>query len=361
MKKFKFVATAVAVFALAAFVLVGCSSGGSSSAASSASASGSSSSASASSETASSASASSEAASSESASSAASSSAAPEAFTLVVGFDAEYPPYGYLDADGNPTGFDIELAKAVCEKLGWGFEAKPIDWNSKDLELESGNINCIWNGFTIESREDQYQFSKPYMLNEQVVLVKADSGIKALADLAGKKVITQAGAPPEALLGPEGDMADLGASFDGGAIQTIPDYNSAIMQLDSGAVDAVACDLSIAEFQMAQAEGKYVMLDEKLLSEHYGVGFKKGEVETARPSAMRCSSSTMTAPSRPCARSTQIRASSSKTGCSPNNRTLVRRLPQKAGAFFMVNVAEDSLGHRNFLKPIRSSVHGAGR
>ena len=287
MKKFKFVAIAVAVFALAAFVLVGCSSGGSSSAASSASASGSSSSegassASASSEAASSASASSEATSSSAASSAASSSAAPEAFTLVVGFDAEYPPYGYLDADGNPTGFDIELAKAVCEKLGWGFEAKPIDWNSKDLELESGNINCIWNGFTIESREDQYQFSKPYMLNEQVVLVKADSGIKALADLAGKKVITQAGAPPEALLGPEGDMADLGASFDGGAIQTIPDYNSAIMQLDSGAVDAVACDLSIAEFQMAQAEGKYVKLDEKLLSEHYGVGFKKGEVETAQ-------------------------------------------------------------------------------
>ena len=287
MKKFKFVAIAVAVFALAAFVLVGCSSGGSSSAASSASASGSSSSeaassASASSEAASSEAASSEAASSEAASSAASSSAAPEAFTLVVGFDAEYPPYGYLDADGNPTGFDIELAKAVCEKLGWGFEAKPIDWNSKDLELESGNINCIWNGFTIESREDQYQFSKPYMLNEQVVLVKADSGIKALADLAGKKVITQAGAPPEELLGPDGDMADLGASFDGGAIQTIPDYNSAIMQLDSGAVDAVACDLSIAEFQMAQAEGKYVMLDEKLLSEHYGVGFKKGEVETAQ-------------------------------------------------------------------------------
>ncbi len=213
MKKFKFVAIAVAVFALAAFVLVGCSSGGSSSAASSASASGSSSSASASSESASSESASSEAASSEAASSAASSSAAsssaaPEAFTLVVGFDAEYPPYGYKDADGNPTGFDIELAKAVCEKLGWGIEAKPIDWNSKDLELESGNINCIWNGFTIESREDQYQFSKPYMLNEQVVLVKADSGIKALADLAGKNVYTQAGAPAEALLGPQGDMAD---------------------------------------------------------------------------------------------------------------------------------------------------------
>ena len=275
MKKFKFVAVAIAAFALMAFVLVGCSSGSSASSASSESASA---------ESASAESASAESASAESASAEASESASAESaegFTLVVGFDAEYPPYGYLDADGNPTGFDIDLAQAVCEKLGWGFEAKPIDWNSKDLELESGNINCIWNGFTIEGREDQYQFSKPYMLNEQVVVVKADSDVKALADLAGKKVITQAGAPPEELLGPEGDMADLGASFDGGAIQTIPDYNSAFMQLESGAIDAVACDLSIAAFQMSQAADKYIMLDEKLLSEHYGVGFKSGDAETA--------------------------------------------------------------------------------
>lgn len=278
MKKFKFVAALVAALALAAFVLAGCSSGASSSAASSASASASSASAAASSSAASST-----AASSAATSSAAASSAAPAAATkLVVGFDAEYPPYGYLDADGKPTGFDIELAQAVCAKLGWDFEAKPIDWNSKDLELESGNINCIWNGFTIETREAQYQFSKPYMLNQQVVVVKADSAVKALADLAGKKVITQAGAPPEGLLGPEGDMADLGKSFDGGAVQTIPDYNSAFMQLDAGAVDAVACDLSIAAYQMSQAADKYVMLEEPLLAEHYGVGFKLGEAETAQ-------------------------------------------------------------------------------
>ena len=276
MKKFKLVAVAVAAFALAAFVLVGCSSGGSASSAASESAG----SESASAESAESASA--ESASAESAPAESASAEAAEGFTLVVGFDAEYPPYGYLDANGNPTGFDIDLAQAVCEKMGWGFEAKPIDWNSKDLELESGNINCIWNGFTIEGREDQYQFSKPYMINEQVAVVKSDSDIKALADLAGKKVITQAGAPPEELLGPDGDMADLGASFDGGAVQTIPDYNSAFMQLESGAVDAVACDLSIAAFQMSQAEGKYIMLDETLLSEHYGVGFKTGEVETAQ-------------------------------------------------------------------------------
>ncbi|MBR3181496.1 MAG: transporter substrate-binding domain-containing protein [Eggerthellaceae bacterium] len=261
MKKIKFVAAFVAALAIAAFVLAGCSSGASGSAASSASGS--------------------DSASSAAASSSASSGAS-EGFTLVVGFDAEYPPYGFLDADGNPTGFDIDLAKAVCEKMGWGFEAKPIDWNSKDLELESGNINCIWNGFSTLGRDGQYQFSKPYMLNEQVVVVKADSDIKALADLAGKKVITQAGAPPELILGAEGDMADLGKSFDGGAVQVIPEYNSAFMQLESGAIDAVACDISIAEYQMAAAEGKYVVLDEHLSPDHYAVGFKLGEAETAQ-------------------------------------------------------------------------------
>ena len=265
MKKFKFVAIAVAVFALAAFVLVGCSSGASSSSAASESAG---------SEEAS--------ASAESASAESASAEGVVTDKLVVGFDAEYPPYGFLDADGNPTGFDIDLAQAVAELEGWEFEAKPIDWDSKDLELESGNINCIWNGFTIEGREDKYSFSKPYMLNEQVIVVAADSDIASFADLAGKKVITQAGSAALGLLSEDGDQAELGATFDGGAPQTIADYNNAFLQLESGAVDAVACDLSIAEYQMAQAEGKYKQLDEPLNSEHYGVGFKLGEAVIAQ-------------------------------------------------------------------------------
>ena len=262
MKKLKYLAAFAAAFALAAFVLAGCSSGGSSSSAS-ASASGSSASA--------------------SSAAASSSASASSAMTkLVVGFDAEYPPYGYLDADGNPTGFDIELAKAVCEKLGWGIEAKPIDWNSKDLELESGNINCIWNGFTLEGREGKYAFSEPYMLNEQVIVVASGSSIKSLSDLAGKKVITQAGSAALDLLSAEGDQADLGKTFDGGAVQTIADYNNAFLQLESGAVDAVACDLSIAQYQISQTGDKYTQLSEPLTSEHYAVGFKLGDDATAK-------------------------------------------------------------------------------
>ena len=263
MKKIKFVAALVAALAIAAFVLAGCSSGASSSAASSASGSDSSASASAS-----------------------ASSGAAEEFTLVVGFDAGFPPYGYTDEAGNPIGFDLDLAKAVCDKMGWGFEAKPIDWKSKDLELESGNINCIWNGFTIEGRESEYQFTKPYMLNEQVIVVKADSGITSFADLAGKKVITQEGSAALDLLTKDdehvGDHADLGATFAGGAPDTIADYESAFMQVESGAYDAVAVDLPVAEYIMNKMDAEYVILDEQLNSEHFGVGFKLGEVELAQ-------------------------------------------------------------------------------
>ena len=262
MKKVKFIAVAAAAFALVALALFGCSSGASSSAAS---ASGSSESASAS-------------------ASAASAEASASATTgLIVGFDAEYPPYGYMDKDGSYTGFDLELAEAVAKANGWTFEAKPIDWDTKDVELDSGNINCIWNGFTMEGREGQYAFTEPYMINEQVVVVKAgNEAIKTLADLKDKKVVTQAGSAALTLLSKDGDQAELGATFAGGAPQTITDYNNAFLQLDSGQVDAVACDLSIAAYHLAQEPDKYIQLGESLNSEHYAVGFKLGDEATAQ-------------------------------------------------------------------------------
>ncbi len=204
--------------------------------------------------------------------------ASSDAYTLIVGFDAGYPPYGFMADDGSYTGFDLDLAKAVAEKNGWGFEAKPIDWDAKDAELNTGSITCIWNGFTYEGREDKYTWSDPYMLNEQVIVVKADSGIAAEADLAGKNVMTQVdSAALDVLSDAEGKKA-LADTF--GSLQTIGDYNNAFMQLDSGMVDAVACDLSIAQFQMAANPDKYVIMT-TLSSEHYAVGFKIGDTETA--------------------------------------------------------------------------------
>ena len=110
---------------------------------------------------------------------------------LIVGFDQSYPPYGYVGDDGEYTGFDLDLARAVAEERGWELELEAIDWDAKDTMLESGAINCIWNGFTMDNREDDYTFSDPYMLNAQVVVVRADSGIEDAEDLAGKTVVTQ--------------------------------------------------------------------------------------------------------------------------------------------------------------------------
>ncbi len=201
-------------------------------------------------------------------------------FTLVVGFDQSYPPYGFIGDDGKATGFDLDLAQAVAEKNGWKVELTPIDWDAKDALLSQGNINCIWNGFTMEGREDGYAFSDAYMLNEQVVVVKSGSSISDFAGLSGKTVMTQVDSAALDVL--EGDQASVAATFAGGAPQTIADYNNAFMQLDSGLIDAVACDLSIAQYQIAQNPGKYVQLDEPLSSEHYAVGFKKGETELAQ-------------------------------------------------------------------------------
>lgn len=199
-----------------------------------------------------------------------------EGKTFTVGFDAEFPPYGYMDDNGEYVGFDLDLAEEVCKRNGWELVKRPIDWNSKDMELTSGNIDCIWNGFTMNGREDDYTWSTPYMDNSQVFVVAADSGISSLADLAGKVVEVQTDSSAEAALK---DNAELSATF--GTLQTTPDYNTAFMDLEMGSVDAIAMDVIVAGYQIEQRgeSDKYVILDETLSSEEYGIGFKKGNEE----------------------------------------------------------------------------------
>ena len=191
---------------------------------------------------------------------------------FVVGFDAEFPPFGFMDDNGEYTGFDLELAEEVCSRKGWELVKQPIDWDSKDMELSSGSIDCIWNGFTIQGREDDYTWSVPYIDNSQVFVVKADAGIVAPADLAGKAVGVQKDSSALAAL--EGDAADLAATF-GDMIQ-YADYNTAFMDLEAGATDAVAIDKGVADYQIKERGDGYVILDEKLATEQYGIGFLKG-------------------------------------------------------------------------------------
>ncbi len=199
--------------------------------------------------------------------------------TFTVGFDAEFPPYGYKDSNGEYVGFDLDLAQEVCDRKGWTLKKQPIDWDSKDMELNSNTIDCIWNGFTMNGREDLYTWSDAYVDNSQVVLVNKGSDIKKLSDLAGKVVVVQADSSAKAAL--VGDDATeenkkLAESF--AEMQEVSDYNSAVMNLESGAVDAICMDIGVAKFQQGKHED-LTILDETLSSEGYGIGFRKGNTK----------------------------------------------------------------------------------
>ena len=198
--------------------------------------------------------------------------------SLIVGFDAEYPPYGYMDDNGEYTGFDLEMAAALCELKGWELTKTPIDWASKDMELNSGSIDCVWNGFTINGREDQYTWSVPYVNNSQVVLTSKDSGITDFAGLAGKTVGVQAAsAALELLQDAEKGQKELADTF--GALQEFPDYNSAFVELQAGSIDAIAMDIGVAQYQINSRDEGYMILEEILKAEQYGVGVKLGNEE----------------------------------------------------------------------------------
>ena len=194
---------------------------------------------------------------------------------FTVGFDADFPPYGFKEGS-EYKGFDLDLAREVCARKGWKFVAKPINWDAKDMELNSGSIDCIWNGFTIQGREEGYAWTVPYVDNSQVVLVKAGSPIAKLADLAGKIVGVQTDTPVQKALSKDGDRKDLGSTFK--ELVVMPNYNQAVNELEMGGVDAVAMDAGVAKRKMSDLPGKFAILDEIVMTETYGIGFKKGNV-----------------------------------------------------------------------------------
>lgn len=195
--------------------------------------------------------------------------------TFTVGFDQDFPPMGFKADDGSFTGFDLELAAEAAKRMGMEIKYQPIAWDSKDAELNAGTIDCIWNGFTMQGREDGYLWSKPYMNNAQVFVVKEDSAIKSSADLKGKTVEVQADSSAETAL--KEDKKDLAATF--GKLQTTAEYNTALMDLDMGAVDAVAMDSTVAEYKITSGKMKLKTLPDSFASEQYGIGFKKGNTE----------------------------------------------------------------------------------
>ncbi len=193
---------------------------------------------------------------------------------FVLGLDDAFPPMGFRDENNEIVGYDVDLAKEVTARMGVALVLQPIDWNAKEQELNTGKIDCIWNGFTItEERSKAMAFTKPYLKNAQVLVVKADSPVKGLADLKGKTVGLQAGSSAADALE---SATDFKASLKGSV--EFKDNLTALMDLEAKGVDAVVMDLMVANDNINRSGKAYRILSESLSPEDYGVGFRKNDL-----------------------------------------------------------------------------------
>ena len=206
--------------------------------------------------------------------------AAEESFTFKHGYDKDFPPYSYIGDDGETTGFDVELAQAVCELNGWGYEGVPINWDAKEAELESGSIDCIWSGFTKSpDREPKFSWSDPYSVNTIKIMVLEGSDIKSTADLAGKKVGVQGSTSAQEMLetpNAEGGAEDLMKTF--ASFEKYDTYTVAVNDLKAGAIDAIAIDVTTGDYQMTKVDG-LAYLDEDVCQEVYAIGFRTDDTD----------------------------------------------------------------------------------
>jgi polar amino acid transport system substrate-binding protein len=192
--------------------------------------------------------------------------------TLVLGLDDAFPPMGYRDDKGNLVGFDIDLAKEVCKRLNYELKLQPIDWKLKQQELDSKNVDCLWNGYTItDERLAQNSITQAYMKNRQILVVKADSSIASLDDMAGKKLALQSGSSAQDALDPS---AEFKAKL--GSVLQFDTNNKALMDLIAGGCDAVLMDEVVA-LHYVKTEAKCKTLNVSLADEEYGVGFRKAD------------------------------------------------------------------------------------
>lgn len=197
---------------------------------------------------------------------------------LIIGLDDTFVPMGFKDESGELVGFDIDLAKAVGEKLNKKVKFQAIDWSMKETELNGGNIDLIWNGYSInDERKEKVEFSKPYLNNTQIIVTLADSTINSKADLAGKKVGAQNQSTAVDAVEADGDIM---STFDGGNLVTFEDNNQALMDLEAKRLDAIVVDEILARYYIkARGEEKYKILTENFGDEQYGVGIRKGDTK----------------------------------------------------------------------------------
>ncbi len=201
---------------------------------------------------------------------------------IVLGMDDAFPPMGYTDTTtGEIIGFDVDVATEVFSRLGVELKLQPIEWSTKEMELDGGNVDLLWNGYSYtEERAEKQTLSDAYMKNNQVILVKEDSSYQSLADLAGKSLGVQSDSSAESALESE-EATEFRESL--GEIVPIDDYSKAILEIQNGLIEAIAIDEVVARFYLTNDPGAYRILEkedgtvESLAVEDYVIGFRKGD------------------------------------------------------------------------------------
>lgn len=217
--------------------------------------------------------------------------------SFTLGLDADFAPMGFTEDDGTIVGFDIDLAKAVAEKMGVEVEVKPIDWDSKNMELASKKIDVIWNGFSVtEERKQEVLFSDPYLSTKQSVIVKAGSDIKTKADLAGKKIALQDGSTSEDALKADTETYE---TIGDDNISRFKENSQVLMEVEAGRADAAVIDEVFVRYylQKENLSDKFVVLEEGFDEEDYAIGGRKGDntfIEAVNKALEECKSEGIT-------------------------------------------------------------------
>ncbi len=194
---------------------------------------------------------------------------------IIVGLDDNFPPMGFRDDKNELVGFDIDMAKEASRRLGMTVEFKPIDWSAKEAELNGKRVDVLWNGLTItEERKKNISFTEPYMTNHQIVIVGANSPVKAKADLAGRIVGAQDGSSAVDAIKKESQVA-AGLK----ELKTFGDNVTALMDLSTGRLDAIVVDEVVGRYLISKRAGEYKVLEENFGTEEYGVGVRKDDAE----------------------------------------------------------------------------------
>ena len=190
---------------------------------------------------------------------------------FVLGLDATFKPMGYTDENDEIVGFDIDVAEEVCERMGVDLVKQPINWDTKEEDLDAGRIDCIWNGMSVNpSRAEAMNLSDPYMKNAMVFVVPADSDAETMDDLANAAVGVQNGSTAQTIL----EGSEIGSSC---SIQAMATNIEALQQMEFGLVDAVFLDSVVAEYEITSSGKDYVILPDGLSPEKYAIGFRKND------------------------------------------------------------------------------------